>query len=166
MDALQWYACAVGSLAFIAICAGFVDALRILNFIQALFARHCLYPYVLSRHRWIGPWTRAALMRKSIYIAGNTVALLLVSDVRKSLAHNAGVLALVNMVPLFLSLHHSAGADLLHLTLSTYRALHGEVALVTTCLIVLHVSVSLKHEAPLSRTDLGHIDRIIVGTTR
>lgn len=81
------------------------------------------------------------------------MALLLMSDARKSLAYNAGVLALVNMMPLFLSLYHSVGVDLLHLTLLTYQALYGEVTLIIICLITLYMSVSLKHEAPLSRTD-------------
>lgn len=165
MDVLQWYASVVGCIVFIVICAGFVDALRILGVIQVLFARHCLYPYILDRHRWIGPWTRAAFLRKSIFIAGNTVALLLASDTRKSLAHNAGVLALINMMPLFLSLHHSAGADLLHLTLSTYRALHRETALVTTCLVSVHVGVMCFNETPFSQADQRHVDRIIVGFT-
>lgn len=144
MDPLQWYACLLGGLFALAISVRGLETLpRVNHVFQRTLTQHLTYALVLGHWYGVGPWTRATLMRKLLYIAVNLFFLLYQTRTVMSAGHKAGVLATVNMIPLYFSLHHGAMADYLGLSLSTYRVLHLEAALMTVLMSTFHTIVAL-----------------------
>ena len=44
---------------------------RLVRYLSPLVSKHLIYRYVLHRHRFLGPWSRAGVLVQLIYIAGN-----------------------------------------------------------------------------------------------
>ncbi|KAL4926645.1 ferric reductase family protein [Aspergillus undulatus] len=99
MDSLTVYAIAVGG-----IFAGltFVRTFSVLaswkGSVSVFFSRHLALPFLVHRHWFLGPWTRADVLFHALYAAAN---IFLVFYRMKSLTgagHQAAKLALVNMI--------------------------------------------------------------------
>lgn len=113
------------------------------NTISVMILKHLSYPYILNRHRLIGPWTRANVLSCFAYIAVNVffVAYRAQSAVRAG--RRAGTLTLVNMAFLVLATHLSFLADILGISLRTCRRIHRAMGYTTTGLLAFHVVITL-----------------------
>lgn len=114
------------------------------NAINAFVAKHLAYPYVLGRHSFLGPWTRAGVL---IHLGYATLNLFLIFFKVPSLAtagNRAGTLSLINAVFPIASLHLSSLADLLGVSLKTCRRFHRAAGWTVLALISFHVAVMLR----------------------
>lgn len=106
-------------------------------------ARYLVYPYLLRRHRFLGPWTTIDALTQAVYIASNFFCIgFRVSDIAQAGAR-AGSLSLINLFPLFLGLHLGFLTDILRVSLSTVRQIHRYSRLVACTLMAFHMAVIL-----------------------
>ena len=100
MDVPQIYATAAGGFFLVFILVNFLS--RTVRERIALFtSKHLTYPYFLHRHRFLGPWTRSAILVQLIYIALNAFCLGFRASTLSKAGLRAGNLSLANMIPLF-----------------------------------------------------------------
>lgn len=128
---------------------------------QAL--RYLTYPYLVRRHRFLGPWTCADIMIQLAYIASNSFCIgFRVSDVAKA-SVRAGSLSLINMIPLFLGPHLGFLADILGISLSTFRLLHRSAGLMSFGLALFHMLAMLVfHVETFSLRGIANISAVVV----
>jgi hypothetical protein len=100
--------------------------------------RYLMYPHVIRRHRLLGPWTRADIILQLIYLGINAFCLGFWVDITKA-GLRAGTLSLINLIPLFLGQHMSFIADILGISLATFRYLHRSAALMSSGLVIFHI---------------------------
>lgn len=124
--------------------------------------KHLIYPPVVRGWRGLGRWTRLALMRRGLYVAVNLFFLLFRHTTIESVSRMAGVLAGINMVPLYFGSHHGAMADLLGLSLSTFRSLHAEIALMTISMSAVHTMIMLLKGPTFAWSNTVHLHGVFV----
>lgn len=114
------------------------------NAINAFVAKHLAYPYILSRHSFLGPWTRAGVL---IHVGYATLNLLLIFFKVPSMGiagNRAGTLSLINAVFLIASLQLSSLADLLGVSLKTCRRFHRAAGWTVLALVSFHIAAMLR----------------------
>ena len=149
MDTIQAFASAAGGVLCIFVLVRFLPLIAtLIQYVSLHAAKHLTYPYVLHRHRILGPWSRAGIAVQLIYAAVNLFCLIFtISEARlravtvSKAGLRAGTLALVNMIPLFASPHLDLLADQLGISLKTVRRLHRSAGFMTVALGVFHVVV-------------------------
>ena len=140
MDVIKVYSIVAGGVFGVLVVLHWI--LRVFQIIQTLSIwafRHFVYPFLLMRRRFIGPWTRAGFLLRVLYVSLNVFC----GSFRVTSLAQAGIrvgtLSLLNMVPLFFGLHLGFIADLLGLSLKDFSSIHGASAVMSTTLGVLHV---------------------------
>jgi hypothetical protein len=156
MDAIQIYAIAAGGtlciFAFVNLLPLLIPLVtRVSNFVS----KHFRYPYILHRHRILGPWTRAGVVIQLAYLAINLFCVVVVLSWDGLKAANfsdagrrAGTLAEVNMIPLLAGPHFAFLSDLLGLSLKTIRGIHRSAGWMTAALVLLH-AMAAASDGPL-----------------
>ncbi|ELR08502.1 hypothetical protein GMDG_00566 [Pseudogymnoascus destructans 20631-21] len=156
MDAIQIYSIAAGGTLCIFALVNLLPLLiplvtRVSNFVS----KHFRYPYILHRHRILGPWTRAGVVIQLAYLAINLFCVFVVLSWDGLKAANfsdagrrAGTLAEVNMIPLLAGPHFAFLADLLGLSLKTIRGIHRSAGWMTAALVLLH-AMAAASDGPL-----------------
>ncbi|KAL7940684.1 FAD-binding domain-containing protein [Trichoderma barbatum] len=124
-----------------------VPTLRVLIILPA---RAIGYYFLINRHALIGPITVASTCFQMIYIGANIASLVYGIDSVAQAASRAGTLSLINLVPLYLTMHLSFIADVLGMSLHTYRQLHQSCGVVAMGHIIFHGAVALTHQSRLS----------------
>ncbi|CAG7978344.1 unnamed protein product [Penicillium olsonii] len=110
--------------------------------LKRAFARHITYPYVLQRHRLMGPWSRGIVFIHIAYFVSHVVIILFQDRSLVNIRARAGVLSLVNLILPLSAIHLSYLADILGLSLRNYRRLHRSVAWMCSGLLLIHVGAS------------------------
>ena len=132
-----------------------------------LISKYLTHPHLLHRHRllglWtIGPWTPAEILSQALYLTVNLFCLCF----RASSISIAGVrarnLALVNLIPVSAGPHLSFLADVLGVSLSTYKTMHRSAGLMSSALTLVHVLTAVANREPFSLTELPHLFGLIV----
>jgi hypothetical protein len=145
MDSLTVYAIAVGG-----VFAGlfFIRALSVLaswkGSVSVFFSRHLALPFLVHRHRFLGPWTRAGVLFHALYAAVN---IFLVFFKMKSLTDaglQAAKLALVNVIFPLSTIHISHLADLLGIKWSTCCRIHRVTGWMAVALLSFHVIMAVQ----------------------
>ena len=144
MDITQIYAIAAGG--FFALIGLIQLWLRIARFLRrrtyGLLLRHIVYPYLIRRHRFLGPWTRSSVLLHFSYLAIIAFCNAFGVKTLDQASMRAGTLSLINTVPLYFGFHISFVADILGFSLQLYKRIHRTIALVSTALGLFHVIVS------------------------
>ena len=172
MEISDAYAIAVGGgfvLLFLVNSLPYVTGLA--EYLTTQMSKHLTYPYLLSRHRFLGPWTRAGFGLQLIYIITNIVCLS-VETISPSLriaslsdvGLRAGTLSIINMIPLFAGSHLSYLADLLGLTLRGFRCIHRSAGLMSFSLAILHVLVEFASRPSFDMNLAENLFAVIVST--
>ena len=140
MGIIQVYAVAAGGILLVFFLINLLPYFASLwKHISLFTSKHLTYPYLLHRHRFIGPGSRAEVLTQAIYLTLNIFCLSFkVSDVAKA-GIRAGTLSLVNMIPLFAGPSLSFLADRLGVPLKVYRCAHRSAGLMTFMLVLIHV---------------------------
>lgn len=145
MDSLTVYAIAVGG-----VFAGlfFIRTLSVLaswkGSVSVFFSRHLALPFLVHRHRFLGPWTRAGVLFHALYAAVN---IFLVFFKMKSLTGaglQAAKLALVNVIFPLSTIHISHLADILGIKWSTCCRIHRVTGWMAVALLSFHVIMAVQ----------------------
>lgn len=124
---------------------------RLAKYLPPLVSKHLIYRYILHRHRLLGPWSRADVLVQLIYITGNICCFEFWDTTITQVGLRAGTLAVINLIPLFAVPHFSTIADLLGLSLSTFRQIHRSAGVMAVMLTIFHVLLMIdsQHSFPL-----------------
>ncbi|QGA15970.1 hypothetical protein EYB26_003637 [Talaromyces marneffei] len=140
MDAVNIYGIAVGGILLLLIVARLRPALRDLaRVLSIVVSKYLVYPYLLNRHRWFGPWTWAGIIKCLVYGASNCVVILYNVHTYEEASIRAGRLALVNMTVLFMAPQLSVIADILGISLEACQWIHRAAGWMTCALVTTHV---------------------------
>ncbi|KFY32042.1 hypothetical protein V493_00580 [Pseudogymnoascus sp. VKM F-4281 (FW-2241)] len=153
MDAIQIYAIAAGVTLCIFAFVNFLPLLiPLVTRVSIFVSKHFRYPYILHRHQYLGPWTRAGVVIQLAYLAINLFCVFVVLSWEGLEAANfsdagrrAGTLAQVNMIPLLAGPHFAFLADLLGLSLKTIHGVHRSVGWMTAALVFLHAMAAASY---------------------
>ncbi|KAH7363947.1 hypothetical protein BKA65DRAFT_571993 [Rhexocercosporidium sp. MPI-PUGE-AT-0058] len=169
MEISQVYAITLGGILFTLLLIGRLPMVPYSTFFtpplvqQAL--RYLKYPYIVHRHRFLGPWTCADVFLQVVYIAGNSFCLgFRVSDISKA-GGRAGTLSLINMIPLFLGPHLGFLADLLGISLSTFRLMHRSAGAMSCSLVLFHIIAMFVSLTSFSLDGIANISATVSGAS-
>ena len=94
---------------------------RFFRLYSLLLVKHLLYPRVLRRYRFLGPWTRAHVFLHFLSLAVNIFCSTFGVPTVKELGNRTGTLSLINMIPAYFGYHLSFVSDILGLSILDYR---------------------------------------------
>jgi predicted ferric reductase len=144
MDTSLVYAIVIGgSFLFLLLINGLPLITRLVRYLSPLVSKHLIYRYILHRHRLLGPWSRADVLVQIIYIAGNICCFEFWDTTTSQAGLRAGALAVINLIPLLAIPHLSTLADLLGVTLSTFRQVHRSAGVMAVLLTIFHVLIMI-----------------------
>jgi hypothetical protein len=142
MDITQKYATAAGGVFFIFTLVNLLPHITpLMGHISLFTSKHLTYPYLIYRHRFLGPWSPADGLVQLIYLTANVFCFSFRVATISEVGLRAGTLSLINMIPLFAGPHLSFLADLLGVSLRTYRQVHRSAGLMSFALILFNVLV-------------------------
>jgi hypothetical protein len=107
--------------------------------IEVYISQYLIFPFFLRRHRFVGPWTRGAVLIHLLYTGFNLFCLCFGVSSPTEFADRSGTLAVVNMVVLFATGHVSFCSDILSIARHTCLQIHRGTAWMVSGLLVLHV---------------------------
>ncbi len=168
MEITLGYAIALGGVLLIHLLINLLPSLPYLTFSTPPFLqqllRYLTYPYLVRRHQFLGPWTCAGLIIQLVYIACNSLCVgFRVSDIAKA-AIRAGNLSLINMIPLFLGPHLGFLADILGISLSTFRLMHRSAGMMSCSLVLFHILAMLASHTAFHLRGIANISAAVVTT--
>lgn len=123
---------------------------RSFQFIALFVSKHFVSRLFLRCHRLLGLWTYVDVLVQVTYLIINLFLVGFQWTSMRRAAHNTGIIASINMIPVFFGFHLWLVADLLGVSLSTCRRIHrlsGTVAFVRG---LLHMLVSLRSKLSYS----------------
>lgn len=126
-------------------------------------AKHLAYPYLLGRHRLIGPWTRLAVILSLVYGFVNIFFVTFRASSTSEMGRRAGTLSLLNMALLYPFMQLGLFADVLGLSFDTCRRVHGAAAWMTSALLALHIVVAMLDHQKFSLHEQSNLFAVIVG---
>ena len=139
MQTVQVYSIAAGGLFLgLVILQGLPVIHKVLEWLQIVLSKYLIYTTIIRRRRFVGPWSPAAVLMQILYLAVNLFVLTFRAQSFHDGATRAGTLTIVNMAPLVFGPHHSFLADLLGLSLRTYRCMHRSVGVMSSSLVSLY----------------------------
>lgn len=169
MDTIQIYTIAAGgTLSLFALVNLLPLLIPLATRISLFVLKHFTYPYLLHRHRILGPWSRAGVMIQLAYLAVNLFCVLVelsgtglrVSSFSAA-GRRAGTLAEVNMIPLLAGPHFAFLADRLGLSLKTIRRVHRSAGWMTATLVLLH-ALAAASDGPLPLDNSRNLYAVVV----
>jgi hypothetical protein len=151
MDFPQLYAIAAGGVfVILIIIKHFPSIKRLIRLLILLASEHLTYPLVLRRYRFLGPWSRADVLIQLAYLAINIFLITFGITSFKDAWTRAGTVSVVNLMPLFFGFHLSFLADLLGVSLSTYRRIHRSVGSMSFLVGLFHVLAAVQSNSSYS----------------
>lgn len=150
MEVIEIYAITFGCFLSLIVLGKYLARFVPWSTINLFFNQHFVYPYVLGRHSFLGPWTRLGTFMHLSYVSIIAFILFFKSNSAHTLGRRAGSLALINLVFLVASFSLSRTADLLGISLKTSRRAHRAVGWIVFILSAIHVSITviIESEAP------------------
>ncbi|CAG8079570.1 unnamed protein product [Penicillium salamii] len=142
MEATCIYSIVIAGIFILIILVSCLRALAPLgSYLKLKLGRHLTYPYILRRHRLLGPWSRGIFCLQLAYISTNLVVLLIEGLSITSIRDHIGNLSL-----------HNA------------RRLHRSMGRMGATLLLIHVGASLlKKRADTSLIDSDGLSTVIGG---
>ncbi|PGG99692.1 hypothetical protein AJ80_09306 [Polytolypa hystricis UAMH7299] len=161
METTDFYAIAAGGIVVSLILVRVLSYLSHLTTAVSVFvSKHLTYPYLIRRHRLLGPWTHFDVLCHLVYVAANVFCLCYPNLLASDAGRRAGVLSLVNMIFLFAGVHLSFVADLLGISLQRYRGSHRAVGWMVAGLAAVH-AVAAVNSAAFTLSDSRNLFAII-----
>ena len=164
MDLITVYAIVAGGIfatLFLMRVASSLISLTSIIYVTA--SKHLTYPYLLNRHRILGPWTRANFLLYLVYGAVNVFCIAFRATSATGVGRRAGTLSLINVAFLFPTLHLGLLADILRISLSACRHIHRAVGWTATALLSLHIVIAIVvRQEKFALHDPGNLSALIV----
>jgi len=165
MDVTHFYAIVAGGIIGLVLIVRF--AVCVMQFFRpwsTLLLRYAVYPFVLNRHRFLGPWTRAKVSLQLLYVTVNVFCNSFGVSTVKEAGVRAGTLSLINLIPVYFGFHLSFLSDLFGMSLPSYRFVHGSTGVMSVMLGLVHVIVNVASNSSLSYGVSGQLFALIVGS--
>jgi hypothetical protein len=110
-----------------------------------------LYPDVVGRHRYLGPWRPVDFIHPVLYLSINSFCVVFRAKSVQAAGLRAANLAIINAIPLFSGPHLGFLADILGVSLSTHRSVHRLAAIMVVLLLMVHclAAIAGKDSFPL-----------------
>ena len=105
--------------------------------------QHLLYPYLVRRHRFFGPWTRSAVLLQMCFVMANVFCVAFRTSSIHDASRRAARLALLNLVPTYGSTHLSFLADICGVSLHAIKAIHRSAGAMALPLLAFHAATTL-----------------------
>ena len=126
MDVPKWYAISLGTI--VVACLLYRVISGILAFIRKIttffFLKHFTYPNLHRRILWIGTATRIQVLSVIAYISGNILCMTIGSTTMSQVTARAGILSIINMIPLLVGPRLAMVADLVGISIRTNLRIH------------------------------------------
>jgi hypothetical protein len=147
MNIIQWYAVALTAPAAILIVFYILGiSIGILRtYATHHFLKHVFYPRV---HKYVRRTTRYHALLIIALLGGNAVCLIIGTHSRMEISRRAGLLAIVNLVPLALGSHMNSIVNCCGLGYDAYSAIHRWIGRVAVIDCVIHVILAVISETP------------------
>ncbi len=114
--------------------------------VAPLSLKYFVYPQL--RHRLTGAWNPAGVILGLLYSGVNVFCICFKVHSVWMAGLRAANLSLINLIPLMAGPHLSFPADLLGITLRTYRRFHRSFGLMSSILLGFHVHIVLVEKKP------------------
>lgn len=145
MNPLAIYAITAGGIfAMLFLTRTFSILLNWTNLFSILASRHLTLPFIVYRHRFWGPWSRASVLLHALYTAVNVFLVLFRIDSLTGAGRRAGELALVNLIFPLSATHLSHLADLLGITWRICRRVHRATGWMAIALLLFHIIAAVQ----------------------
>jgi len=143
MDITQIYAITAGAIfGLVLMMRAASSFLRFFRPYSVLLVKHLLYPRVLRRHRFVGPWTRAHVFLHLLYLAVNIFCSTFGVSTIKELGNRTGTMSLINVIPAYFGYHLSFISDMLGLSILDYRRIHASSEAMSVFLGLFHAVIN------------------------
>lgn len=141
--------------------------LRLSQFIsnyRLLVLGYLVYSIFLRRHYVLGPWSRFGLLIRLSYLAVNVFFGLFKVTTISDAQLRTGTLSLINLLPLYLGTHFGFIADLVGVSIGSFRAIHASSGLMATLLGCTHLALSVANSVSNNLQSARRTYGLIVGT--
>ncbi len=163
MNIPQVYAIAAGGVfVLLLIMKSLSSVQHLFHALAILVAKHLTYPFLIRRHRLLGPWSRADVLLQVTYFMINMLCLTFRVGSVKEAGVRAGTLAMINMAPLFFGFHLSFLADILGISLSDFRRIHRMMGWMSLLLGLVHALVVIHGDPSFLRDMPTNLYAVIV----
>lgn len=118
-------------------------------------SRYLVYPKLIHRHQYLGPWNIASVHLYIFYLAVNVFCISFKAPNIESAGLRAANLLLINLIPVLAGHHLGFLADVLGITIRVYQRLHRAGGIMSVFLLLGHVIavMTTKTGFPLSAED-------------
>ncbi|EHA21855.1 hypothetical protein ASPNIDRAFT_184149, partial [Aspergillus niger ATCC 1015] len=131
---------------------------------SVIVSRHLTLPYVLRRHQFCGPWTRAGVLLHFAFTAINIFLIFFKAKSLNDCGRRAGELALINLIFPLSGANLSYLADTLGIRWSTCRKLHRTTGWIAAALLLFHMVVSVRNQGyTFSLSEIRNIFTMLAG---
>ena len=142
MDFTELYALVAGSIFCLLWLVQVISKLlHLMSVTVQLLRRYVIYPHLIRRHTAIGPLTKSRFVLLVVVVGINAFFCAFKVSTTADLEVRIGSVALVNLIPLYLGIHHGFIADLLGLRIQFFRFLHTLAAMICLGQVVAHAIV-------------------------
>jgi hypothetical protein len=163
MDTTQVYAIAAGSFFLCLLLFNGRRYIRpFLKVINLQVSQYLIYPQLIHRHQYLGLWSRADVLFVSSYIALNMFGIGYKSPSIYAASLRAADFSLINLVPAVAGPHLSFLADILGVSLTTYRRIHRSFGIMSCFLVGLHVLIMIANKVPFPLHQVENLWGLIV----
>jgi hypothetical protein len=164
-EATQIYAMSIGGIVGLLLLVNTVPYLQApWAFAHRLTLQHLVFPQLLPRNRYLGPWSRAGVLLQAFYIAANVFCLGFGAASLGDAGIRAAHLSLINIAPAFAGPHLSFLADILGVSLETFRRAHRSAGVVSVMLVAFHVTVVVAHQTSFPLQVARNMGALVVCT--
>lgn len=131
------------SLALITLVNAISFSLPLAKRLPPFFLRHFVYRYVVRRRRLVGPWSIATTLLQLAYVVVNGFCVVFEASSLREVGMRAGAISMVNLIPLLSGPHLGALADVVGLSLHTWKLLHRSACFMAVSQAIFHSVVSI-----------------------
>lgn len=140
MEITQIYGIAIGGVLVLLVLLNLRPHLEaFLEAVSLLVSKHLTYPRIVDRHRYFGPWSRADVVLPLFYTTANIFCVSFRAPSMLTAGLRAADLSLINMVLNFAGFHLCLLADILGVSLSTYKRIHRSSGIMSVSLLLFHI---------------------------
>ncbi|KAF7943008.1 hypothetical protein EAE96_010954 [Botrytis aclada] len=149
MNLTQWYAISLAATVVLLIIyrIGYISSTFLIARFQVLALRHFIYPLLVQRRYWTGV-TRLQGLLVGGYLAINGFCMGLGVKTMSDVISRAGIMASVNIVPLFLGGRTNTLANFIGISIHSYYIAHHWIGRVVIVQSLLHVGFAIAAGQP------------------
>ena len=165
MNIISIYAVTVGGMfASLFLLSLFPYFTRLARTTVVFISKHITFPFLLRRHRHVGPWTRGTVFIHTLYGAINIFCLCFHALSSVDAARRAGTLAAVNMIVLYVTGDLSGYPDVLSISRRSCQQIHRATAWMVASLLILHIILTVTTQEGFSLQKSGDLFALIVSS--